>query len=52
MDLRTHYLLGKNLPDSGILLRCSRSALTLKAMAVIPRTTAPMTAVLAFQLEG
>jgi hypothetical protein len=48
----TDYRLGKNLPGSGILSRCSRSALMLKAMAAIPTTKAPMMAVLALQLPG
>lgn len=48
----TDYRLGKNLPGSGMRSRCSRSALRLKAAAVIPITKAPMITVLAFQLAG
>jgi len=47
-----YYLLGKNLPGSGILYRTSLSALTFQATAVMPATTSAMTAVLAFQLCG
>lgn len=48
----TYYRLGKNRPGSGILSRCSRSALRLKATAATPTTKAPMTAVLTLQLAG
>lgn len=50
--VKTDYRLGKNRPGSGILSRCSRSALMLKATAVTPITKAPMIAVLNFQLAG
>ena len=48
----TYYLLGKNLPGSGILYRTSLSALTLHAIAVIPAITRAMTAVFVLQLCG
>ena len=37
---------------SGILSRCSRSALTLPTIRQMPTTTAPMTAVFCFQFAG
>ncbi|KAF2136323.1 uncharacterized protein K452DRAFT_237752, partial [Aplosporella prunicola CBS 121167] len=46
------YLLGKNLPGSGNLSRCSRSALTLQARATMPIMRPPIAAVLAFQFLG
>lgn len=52
VEAKTDYRLGKNRPGSGILSRCSRSALMPKATAAMPITTAPMMAVLALQLAG
>lgn len=51
-DEGTHYLLGKNLPGSGILCRYSRSALSFHTAPVMATMARPKTAVLAFQLEG
>lgn len=51
-ELMSYYRLGKNRPCSGILSRYSRLALRLHAEATIPTMTAPMMAVLVFQLLG
>ena len=48
----THYRLGKNRPSSGNLVRSSRSALMLHAIAVMPMMTPAIIAVLAFQFAG
>ena len=48
----TYYRLGKNLPFSGIRGLTSLSAPMFQAMAVIPMTTTPITAVFAFQFAG
>ena len=51
-DGSTYYLLGKNLPGSGILCLYSMSALIFHTTAVIPTMATMTTAVLAFQLAG
>lgn len=51
-DRQAYYLLGKNLFGSGNFVRCSRSALTLHAIATTPNMTAPMIAVFALQFLG
>lgn len=48
----TYYRLGKNRPGSGYLVRSSNWALTDQTRAVIPKMTAPNTAVFAFQFAG
>jgi hypothetical protein len=48
----THYRLGKNLPGSGNLYRCSLSADTLQARKVTAAMTPPMIKVFPFQLCG
>lgn len=48
----TYYLLGKNRPGSGILLRYSSSPSIFHTIAVMPITARPAMAVLRFQLAG
>lgn len=48
----TNYLLGKNLPFSGIRVLSSSSALMLQTTAVIPNMMTVKTAVLDFQFLG
>ncbi len=52
LTTKTYYLLGKNLPFSGIRVLSSSSALTPHATAVIPSTRTPKIAVLDFQFFG
>jgi hypothetical protein len=52
LEIDTYYRLGKKRPSSGNFVRTSLSALSLNAAAAIPKTTAPKTAVFAFQFDG